>query len=232
MQAKLSSLSAVIPAYNDEESLPILTQKLLQILPNFARRYELIIVNDASSDSTLQVAYAIATTSPVIRIINHKRNKGYGGALLSGFKKARHAYIFYTDGDGQHDVFELKKLIANIGRKTDMVTGFRLARSDPWFRKSVGFLYNSFVKTALGLRVCDVDCDFRLFKRSILKGVVLKSKSGAFDAEFIKKLQDKGVRIREVGVHHYPRLYGSSQFFHVRPVIKSLFELALLLVKK
>jgi len=219
MHAKLSSLSAVIPVYNDEESLPILTQKLLQILPNLAKRYELIIINDASSDRTLQVAYAVATTSPSIYIINHKRNRGYGGALLSGFRKARYDYVFYTDGDGQYDVFELPKLVRLMDKKTEVVSGYKISRSDSLIRTFIGSAYNWFVKLVFRIRLKDVDCDFRLLRRKTLLRINLSVKSGAFDAAFVKSLQEKGAHIREVGVHHYPRMFGPSQFFSPRHVL-------------
>lgn len=222
---KLSSLSVILPAFNDAESFPSIMAKIVKLLPRLVDSYEIIIVNDGSKDDTIKVLERLKRSTPFLRIINHQQNLGYGAALVSGFKSARNDYVFYTDSDGQYDVLELQKLVAVFDDEIDIITGFKLNRADPWYRKIIGRLYNQFVRFVFGLKVQDVDCDFRLFRRSLLKGINFQVNSGAFDVEFVKKLQEKGARFKEVGVCHYPRIYGRSQFFNFGPIFKSLRDL-------
>lgn len=222
---RLPSLSVVFPAFNDAQTIPLLVKKVEKLASSIAAAFEIIVVNDGSTDGTANALKQLQKEVAILRVITHRQNKGYGAALMSGFKKARCEFIFYTDGDGQYDLGELPKLVHALDKDTDMVTGFKLSRSDPFVRKLVGAIYNQFVKAVFGLKVRDVDCDFRLFKRALLRGFTLKITSGAFDVIFIKSLQDKKVRFKEVGIHHFRRPFGSSQFFNVRSVAKSLWDL-------
>lgn len=222
---KLSSLSVVLPAFNDEKAIPVLVGKALLILPQIAREYEIIIVNDGSKDKTGLVLKKLQKEMPYLRVITHQTNQGYGAALVDGFAKAKKDFIFYTDSDGQYDVEELKKLTAAMDKETDVITGFKLQRADPWYRQMIGSFYNQVVKLFFQLRVKDVDCDFRLFRRQVLKGINFQIKSGAFDVELVKKLQEKGARFKELGVHHYPRIYGQSQFFNFKRIMTSFWDL-------
>lgn len=222
---KLSSLSVVFPAYNDARSIPLIVKKMSRILPQVAKKYEIIVVNDGSKDNSDEVFLSLQKITRFLTIVSHKKNLGYGASLRTGFKKAKMDFIFYTDGDGQYDVSELKKLVAHMDDATDMVSGYKMSRSDPWFRKFLGLVYNQFIRLTFGLRVRDVDCDFRLFRKNILRGVRFFVTSGAFDAEFMKTLHHKRVRIQEVPIHHYPRLHGSSQFFNPFSLLRSFLDL-------
>lgn len=222
---KLPSLSIVLPAFNDSLSLPEIIKKLSQLLPKLASRFEIIIVNDGSLDKTQSVLEKLQSLFPFISLIKHQKNLGYGKSLVDGFAKAQYAYIFYTDSDGQYDVEELEKLVKAMDSKTDLVTGFKLNRDDPLTRRLIGSLYNELIKIILKLKVRDVDCDFRLFKRKILRNLNLKAKSGSFDAEFMKKLQEKNVIIKEIPVHHYARKFGKSQFFSLPNLFSTFWEL-------
>lgn len=226
---KLSSLSVVFPAYNDGKTIGTLIQRVLPLLSKHVKSWEIIVVNDASIDNTQKVLNRLQKNIARLRVITHGENRGYGGALISGFSAAAKEFIFYTDSDGQYDVGELPKLIETMDENTDMVTGYKIARSDPRYRILIGNAYNYSIKHLLGLAVRDVDCDFRLFRRKILSGIVLRIKSGAFDAEFLKKLEQKGTRIREIPVHHYARKYGHSQMFSPLRVGKSLWDVGKIL---
>lgn len=225
LTSKLSSLSVVFPAFNDAESLPSIMAKIIKLLPKLADRYEIIIVNDGSKDDTVKVLEHLKRSIPFLRVIHHPQNLGYGAALSDGFKNAQNDYIFYTDSDGQYDVQDLEKLVSVFDGKTDIATGFKLKRLDPWYRKVIGNFYNQFVKFFFRLKVKDVDCDFRLFRRALINEIDFQIKSGAFDVEFIRRLQEKGARFKEVGVYHYPRIYGQSQFFNFSRITKSLWDL-------
>lgn len=225
---KLSSLSIVFPCCNDQRAIEEIVKKAARLIPNICSSYEIIVVNDGSTDDSKAVLGKLQQHIPFLHVITHDKNKGYGASLRDGFRNAKKEFIFYTDGDGQYDVGELSKLITAFDKDTDMVSGFKLWRSDAWYRKVIGTMYNQFVKALFGLTIKDVDCDFRLFRRKILEGLLFRVTSGAFDAELIKKLQDRNVRIKEIGVHHYPRKFGQSQFFSPLRILRSLWDLALL----
>jgi glycosyltransferase involved in cell wall biosynthesis len=180
--------------------------------------YEIIIVNDGSSDYAPEVLEEMQERYPHLRVITHKKNRGYGGALRSGFGAATKELVFYTDGDAQYDPHEIVRLLPEMRSGVDVVNGYKIARSDPLHRIIIGRLYHNFVKTMFGLRLKDVDCDFRLMRRSIFDKIQLKSNSGIICLELMKKTQDAGFKIVEVPVHHYHRAYGGSQFFNLKRI--------------
>lgn len=222
---KLSSLSIVLPVYNDEKSVGQIIKKAVYQLPKIARSYDIIVVNDGSKDNTLSNLLKLKKEIKYLKVINHNKNLGYGAALSTGFKAAKKDFIFYTDGDGQYDISELKNLIALMDLETDVVTGFKIKRSDQLHRKIIGFLYNRINKFVFNLKVKDIDCDFRIIRKHILENIDFKIKSGAFDVFLIKKLQERKARIKEIPVNHYPRVYGNSQFFRFEKIIKTFFDL-------
>src|SRR5581483_5423571 len=156
-----------------------------------------------------------------------------GGALRSGFAAASKELAFYTDGDAQYDPRELRRRYAAMADGVDMVQGYKIARHDPAHRILIGRLYHWLVKTAFGLRLRDVDCDFRLIRHHVLERIELTQDSGVICVELMKRVQDAGFRIVEVPVHHYHRAYGGSQFFNfprIAAVGRALFGLWLRLV--
>jgi glycosyltransferase involved in cell wall biosynthesis len=149
--------------------------------------------------------------------VTHPQNRGYGGALRSGFEAATKEWVFYTDGDAQYDVTELK-LLWEAREGADMVNGFKISRSDPLHRIVVGRIYHFMVKTAFGLETRDVDCDFRLVRRSVFDKIRLTRDSGLICVELVTKVEKSGHTVHYVPVHHYHRLHGRSQFFNLRRV--------------
>lgn len=212
------SISVFFPAYNDGGTIPSMVLTALMALREVADDYEILVINDGSADYTAAVLDELASRYPELRVIHHERNTGYGGALRSGFSHATKELIFYTDGDAQYDPRELERLVAAWHDGVDLVNGYKISRSDPLHRVVIGRLYHWTVKLAFGLRLRDVDCDFRLMRRSIFDRVHLESDSGVICVELMKKVQDAGFRIAEVPVHHYHRAYGKSQFFNFRRV--------------
>ena len=158
---------------------------------------------------------------PQVKVVTHQVNRGYGGALRTGFASASKEIIFYTDGDAQYDPSEIEALWRTMTPGVDLVNGFKITRSDPWHRIAIGRIYHHTVKTMFGLQVCDVDCDFRLMRRSIFDRVQLEKTSGVICLEMMKKIQDAGFTIVEVPVHHYHRAHGQSQFFNFRRVFRT-----------
>ena len=220
------SLSVFFPAYNDAPSLPLLIARTFETLKEHVADYEVIVVNDGSFDNTGIVLAELAEQyAPRMRVITHPENRGYGGALRTGFAAATKDLVFYTDGDGQYDVRELPKLLALMGPKTGLVNGYKLERNDPLHRIWIGNVYNAFARFLFRIHIRDVDCDFRLMRRRLLQDLQLTSTSGTICVELVRKLELSGFNVEEVGVHHYPRLHGRSQFFRVRSLLNTLRQL-------
>jgi len=223
-------LSVFFPAYNDSGTIASLVITAIRTARTLTPDFEVIIVDDGSADSTAQIADELARTYPEVRVVHHEHNRGYGGALQSGFKAARHEFVFYTDGDAQYDPAEMTRLWQALGDDVDLVNGFKISRSDPLHRIVIGRLYHHTVKLLFGLKVRDVDCDFRLLRRSIFEQVTLEKRSGVICLEMMKKIQDAGFRIAEVPVHHYHRAYGRSQFFNFARLFKTAVDVGRLWV--
>lgn len=220
------SLSVFFPAYNDAPSLPLLIARTFETLKEHVADYEVIVVNDGSFDNTGAVLAELAEQyAPRMRVITHPENRGYGGALRTGFAAATKDLVFYTDGDGQYDVRELPKLLALMGPETGLVNGYKLERNDPIHRILIGNVYNAFARFLFRIRIRDVDCDFRLMRRRLLQHLQLTSTSGTICVELVRKLELSGFNVEEAGVHHYPRLHGRSQFFRVRSLLNTLRQL-------
>jgi glycosyltransferase involved in cell wall biosynthesis len=188
--------------------------------------FEIIVVNDGSQDHTGEVLAELETVFPELRVVHHPLNRGYGGALRTGFASATKELVFYTDGDAQYDPREMKVLFDAWDEDVDFVNGYKIGRSDPLHRILIGRLYHWTVRLSFGIRLRDVDCDFRLFRRKVFERVELAKSSGVICVELMKKVQDAGFRIEEVPVHHYHRAYGKSQFFNFRRIARTLIDLS------
>jgi glycosyltransferase involved in cell wall biosynthesis len=219
-------LSIFFPAYNDSGTIASLVITALQTARGLTSDFEVIIINDGSADATARIADELARTYPEVRVVHHARNRGYGGALQSGFKAATRELVFYTDGDAQYDPSEMTRLWHALDDTIDLVNGYKISRSDPVHRIVIGRIYHHTVRLLFGLQVRDVDCDFRLLRRSIFQQVLLEKNSGVICLEMMKKIQDAGFHIAEVPVHHYHRAYGKSQFFNFRRLFKTAVDVA------
>ncbi len=216
-------VSVFFPAYNDAPSLPGLLKKAFQTLESVASDYEVIVVNDGSGDETGAVLAELQEHyGERLRVVTHGQNRGYGGALRSGFEAASKELVFYTDGDGQYDPGELRELVELLRPGVGLVNGYKLRRHDPWHRVAIGKIYNQVARVLFGIRIRDIDCDFRLIRRELVEDLRLESTSGTICLELVKKIELSGCGVAEVGVHHYPRLHGSSQFFRWRSLLETL----------
>jgi glycosyltransferase involved in cell wall biosynthesis len=224
--ARLSGISAVFPAYNDGGTIASMVLAAIAALRRETEDYEVIVVDDGSRDHTALVLDELASRCPELRVIHHERNRGYGAALRSGFAAAGKEWVFYTDGDWQYDPLELSRLAAAAGPGIDVVNGYKLGRGDPFYRKVIGRIYHHFVRFAFGFRLRDVDCDFRLIRRSVFTRIPLESETGTICVEMVKKFQDAGCVFAETPVHHYWRPYGRSQFFNWRRLLRLARQLA------
>jgi glycosyltransferase involved in cell wall biosynthesis len=211
-------LSFFFPAYNDGGTIASLVIRAVQAISRLTPDFEVIIVNDGSEDSTAEIADELARTYPQVKVVHHRQNRGYGGALRTGFATASKELIAYTDGDAQYDPGEIELLWKQLTPGADMVNGYKISRSDPLHRVIIGRVYHHTVKLLFRLRVRDVDCDFRLMRREIFDRVRLERDTGVICLEMMRKVQDAGFRIVETPVHHYHRTHGRSQFFNFRRV--------------
>jgi glycosyltransferase involved in cell wall biosynthesis len=222
---QLSSVTAFFPCYNDAGTIPTMILRALQTLPKITADYEVVVINDGSQDDSAQILNELATKYQCLRVIHHAEPSGYGGVLRAGFAAARKDWIFYTDGDAQYDAREMELLAQQLRDSIDMVNGYKIKRRDPFHRVVIGLMYQYFVKLVFGLKIRDVDCDFRLMRRSIFDHIQLESTTGTITFEMVKKIQDAGYTIAEVPVQHWYRQYGESQFFNFPRVARTLLAL-------
>jgi glycosyltransferase involved in cell wall biosynthesis len=217
-------LSIFFPAYNDSGTIASLVITALQTARTLTSDHEVIVVNDGSKDRTPDILEELARLYPQVRVVHHETNRGYGGALRTGFATATRELVFYTDGDAQYDPAEMTALWRRFDDTVDLVNGYKISRSDPLHRVIIGRIYHYTVKLLFGLTVRDVDCDFRMMRRSIFDTVHLEKNSGVICLEMMKKITDAGFRIAEVPVHHYHRAYGKSQFFNFRRLYRTAID--------
>jgi glycosyltransferase involved in cell wall biosynthesis len=209
---RLARLSWFFPAHNEEANVRGLVEEALQTLPGLAETFEIVIVDDGSRDGTGRIADELTTAHPgIVRAVHHPTNLGYGAALRSGFRAARHDHVAYTDGDRQFRVPDIARLIDRLAEpdRPDVVVGYRIKRADPLVRTLYARAYRVANRIFFGLRVRDVDCACKLFRREALDGLAVESGGAFFSAELLIKLQVAGRSVAEVGVPHHPRTAGS-----------------------
>jgi glycosyltransferase involved in cell wall biosynthesis len=219
-----AGLSVFFPAYNDSGTIASMVIRTVKAASELTSDFEIIVVNDASADGTAEIVDELARTYAQVRVVHHPKNRGYGGALQTGFRSATKELIFYTDGDAQYDPAEMSLLWERMAADVDLVNGYKISRSDPFHRVVIGRLYHHIVSVLFGLTVRDVDCDFRLMRRAIFERINLEKTSGVICLEMMKKITDGRFRIVEVPVHHYHRAFGKSQFFNFRRIAKTGFD--------
>lgn len=206
----MKEISIVLPAYNEEENIKWVVEKIAGYLEKKKfGKWEIIVVNDGSTDSTEMEVRKMMKRIRNLRIFKHPKNRGYGGALRSGFAAARYAWVGYTDADGQFDIHDLDKLIPLAG-KYDIVAGYRVNRQDPLMRIFIAWVYNQIIWLSLGLKIRDVDCAFKIYRREVFEKIKLTSETGLIDAEILVKAKRAGFSIGQVGVRHFPRRAGQT----------------------
>jgi glycosyltransferase involved in cell wall biosynthesis len=228
MPKKILGLSIIFPAYNDGGTIPSMVLTAQIAARAITDDYEIIVVNDGSQDHTPLVLVELEKQIPRLRVIHHQQNRGYGAALRTGFAAATKEWIFYTDGDAQYNPLEMHLLVDALRDDVDVVNGHKISRNDPLIRILVGTIYNLGVKFAFGIHLKDVDCDYRLMRRTIFAVIDLESDTGSICVEMIKKIQDAGFKFTEVPVSHYHRQYGHSQFFNWQRLVRTVRHLLIL----
>ncbi len=221
----MPALSYFFPAHDEAENIAALVAEALQALPDLAETFEIIAVDDGSRDGTGAIADRLAAEHPgIVRAVHHEVNRGYGAALRSGFRAARHPLVGYTDGDRQFRVADLAALVARMDAPDapDVVAGHRLRRADPLVRTVYARLYRLALRLFYGLPVRDVDCACKLFRRDALSGIRLESGGAFLSAELLIKMRARGRRVVEVGVPHHPRTAGRASGANPRVVLRAV----------
>ena len=230
---RLPSLSFFFPAYNEEGSVEAVLREAVAKLPRFAGDLEIIGVDDGSTDRTGAIMDRVAAEDPRIRVVHHRPNRGYGGAIRSGLGASTKAYIFFSDGDQQFDLDDLDRLVPLLGR-ADVVIGYRARRADPPRRLVIAWVYNMLIRVLFGAPFRDVDCAFKLFRRSVFDRVPLtrvRSNGAFFSPELLLVLRSAGVRMEQVGVRHFPRRVGEEKGATTRVVLRAMRDLLRLRVR-
>jgi glycosyltransferase involved in cell wall biosynthesis len=225
--ARLNGLSFFFPALNEEDNVAPIVEEALAVLPRFADDIEITVVDDGSSDRTGAIADELARKDPRVRVIHHGTRRGYGGAVRSGLVAATKRWVFFTDGDRQFALEDLALLIAE-SNGADAVVGFRKKRADPARRLFVAWVYNGLIRLLFGGGWRDVDCAFKLFRREVFVRVPLervRSNGAFFSPELLITLRRAGVRVRQVGVRHFPRTAHEPKGASPRVIIRAIRDL-------
>ncbi len=220
----MASVSVFFPCYNEQGNVARTVENALRVMEKLNADFEIIIVDDGSIDRTGQIADEIAGRDKRVKVVHHEHNLGYGAALRSGFAAATKELVFYTDGDGQFDMNEMPPLLP-LMEQWDIVSCYRLNRRDPLIRKVNAWAWTKLVCLLFGLRIRDVDCAFKLYKREIFERIKLSSTGALIDAEILARAAGKGYRITQKGVHHYPRTAGVQTGAKLRVILRAFKEL-------
>lgn len=220
----LTSLSIFFPCYNEADNVGLMIEQAVKVGEDYGIDYEVIVVDDGSRDESEEIVRRWAAKNPRVRLVKHEKNLGYGAALRTGLKSATKDLVFLTDGDNQFHLSDIEKLFAKID-SCDVVVGYRQNRRDKSYRRMNGFLWTQFSRMIFGLRVRDIDCAFKLFRRKCLDGLDLRSDYLLIHAEILARLKKKGARIEEIGVTHYPRTAGVATATKLGSMLKSVREL-------
>jgi glycosyltransferase involved in cell wall biosynthesis len=223
----LPGISVFLPSHNEEPNVERVVRGFLAELPRIARDWEVIVVNDGSADKTGEVAGRLANEDSHVKVVNHQINRGYGGAVISGIRAASMPYVLLCDGDGQFDPKEVELLAAYVP-EYDVVVGERIRRADHLMRRFNGYAWTTLVRVMFGIGIHDIDCGFKLFKRELLESMELRASGAMISTELMARVAGRGARIKEVGVHHLPRLAGEqsgANFKVIGRAFKELFTL-------
>ena len=224
LASNVKSLSVVLPAFNEEANIRAVVEDAYRTIPKLAPVFEIIVVNDGSKDRTGEICDRLVEELSNVRVVHHPQNRGYGAALKSGIKLARHDLIFFTDADGQFDFKEVAALLEKTDAY-DIVAGYRARRQDPPHRLLFAWGWNILVGLVLGVRIRDIDCAFKVFNRHVFDRVQIQSVGAMVNTEIFAQVSRFGMTVKEVPVSHFPRQHGESTGGNVAVIIKAFREL-------
>jgi cellulose synthase/poly-beta-1,6-N-acetylglucosamine synthase-like glycosyltransferase len=220
----VGELSVIFPALNEEANIRRTVEAARGILPKIAARWEIIVVNDGSTDATARICDELKEKYSEVKIVHHERNRGYGAALKSGIMSASYDLVFFSDSDGQFNFDDLQQLIC-WAEDYDIVAGYRAKRHDPLYRRINALGWNVLVRLVLGIKIRDIDCAFKLFRRSVFDHVQIRCVGAMVNTEILAQATQLGMRIHQVKVNHLPRRYGKQSGANIHVVIKAFGEL-------
>lgn len=218
------SISIIFPAYNEEENIVKVIEQARDVISKIFDDFEIIVVNDGSHDNTGVIIDEMRHSEPVLFPVHHAQNKGYGATLRSGIEAASKDLIFFTDSDLQFDISEITHLLYEID-DYDIVAGYRADRADPAHRRFNAWGWNVLVRMVLGLKIRDIDCAFKLFRRGVFNDIRLESVGAMINTEILVQAQWQKKRLKEVPVRHFPRVAGEQSGANLRVICKALYEL-------
>lgn len=224
MKRKLPELSIFFPFWNEEKNIEQVVKNAIAVAPKFAEKWEIIIVDDGSSDKTLEKSRSIESQFPNVYVVHHNVNRGYGAALKSGFEHAHYNYIVFTDGDLQFDFSEVSKFVEMI-KDADIVIGYREKRRDSLIRHILMTLLKIWDFIFFRFYFKDIDCGFKMFRREAIDALMpLRSEGAMITTEILAKAKAKKMRIKQVGVSHYPRKFGQSSGGNIPVIVRAVLE--------
>lgn len=225
---KLTELSIFFPFWNEENNIERVVKAAIPVAKKIADRWEMIMVDDGSSDKTREIAKKLASKNPQLRVVSHTPNRGYGAALKEGFTNSRYDVVVFTDGDGQFDFSQVSRFVSKINR-ADIVIGFRKKRYDHPYRHILMNLLKIWDFIFFGFYFRDIDCGFKMFRKSALGEIMpLLSEGAMITTEILARAKRKNLKIVEVEVSHRPRLYGDQSGGNIRVVLRAILESFLL----
>jgi glycosyltransferase involved in cell wall biosynthesis len=217
-------ISLVLPAHNEEPNIRAVVEEASRVLPTAFSDYEVIVVNDGSKDRTLEIAQALASENPHVRVVNHPVNKGYGAALTSGFNAATGDFIMFMDSDRQFDINDIHRLTPYV-EDYDIVAGYRIKRNDPAHRLLNAKIFGLAVRLLFDINIKDIDCAFKVMRSDVLRGINLESPGALINTEILAKAKVQGCSLTQVGVNHYPRLEGEQSGASIKVVFRAFWEM-------
>jgi glycosyltransferase involved in cell wall biosynthesis len=220
----VTSLSVFFPCFNEQDNIERVVKSAIDVLMTLKIDFEIIIVNDGSRDKTGEIADSLAAKDKHIKAVHHSINRGYGATLQSGFKAASKEYVFYTDGDGQFDIKELPLLFKYM-TDYNIATGYRINRQDNLIRRINAFCWTTMVNLLFGMKIKDIDCAFKLYKRRIFDDIKMESTGALINTEIFARARRKGYKIFQLGVHHYPRTAGKQTGAKLKVILRAFKEL-------
>ena len=220
----MGELSVIFPALNEEANIGRTVEAIRRVLPKVATRWQIIVVDDGSSDATALICEDLKARYPEVEVIRHGQNRGYGAALKSGIMAARYDLIFFSDSDGQFDFRDLQQL-TRWSEDYDIIAGYRAERHDPLYRRINALGWNLLVRLVLGIKIRDIDCAFKLFRRSVFDHIQIRCVGAMVNTEILAQATQLGMRIHQVKVNHLPRRHGKQSGANLQVILKAFREL-------